>query len=116
MFTSVYGPSNLRLRNNFWIELTNIRSISNVAWLIGGYFNVVRSRAERKGRTFNHSISNKFNTFIHRNQLIDLRTHDGLFTWSNLRIRPSFACLDRFLCTTSWEIEFPNCLNKSLPR
>jgi hypothetical protein len=48
--------------------------------------------------------------------LIDLRTHDRLFTWSNLRIRPSFTCLDRFLCTTSWKIEFPNCLNKSLPK
>jgi hypothetical protein len=29
---------------------------------------------------------------------------------------PSLVCLDRFLCTLSWEREFSNCINKSLPR
>jgi hypothetical protein len=77
---------------------------------------VVRYRSERKGRTFNHSVSTKFNNFINNNQLIDLKSQDRRFTWSNMRIIPSMTCLDRFLCTTSWECKFSNCLNKSLPR
>jgi hypothetical protein len=116
MFTSVYGPNILSLRNIFWQKLRDIRSLSDVTWLVGGDFNVVRSRQERKRRTFNHSISNKFNLFINNNHLIDLKTTDRSFTWTNFRISPSFACLDRFLCTTSWESEFPNYISKSLPR
>jgi hypothetical protein len=33
-----------------------------------------------------------------------------------MRVSPSYACLDKFLCIISWEREFPKCLNKSLPR
>jgi hypothetical protein len=116
MFTSIYGLSTVNLRNNFWNELSNIRTLSNVAWLIGGNFNVIRYRSERKGMIFNHSVSIKFNNFINNNQLIDSRPQGRRFTWSNMRILPSPVCLDRFLCTTSWEREFPNCLNKLLPR
>jgi hypothetical protein len=80
MFTSVYGPTLLRLRNNLWSELSNTRLLSDVAWLIGKDFNVVRHRSERKGRSFNHSISKKFNNFINNNQLIDLKSNDRLYT------------------------------------
>jgi hypothetical protein len=97
-------------------ELTDIRNFSDVVWLIGGDFNVVRNKQERKERSYNHSISTKFNSFININHLLDLRPQDRLYTWSNLREYPSLACLDRFLCTLSWEREFPNCINKSLPR
>jgi hypothetical protein len=37
-----------------------------------GDFNLVRFRSERKEWSFNHSISNKFNSFIDTNQLINL--------------------------------------------
>jgi hypothetical protein len=80
MFTSVYGPTLLRLRNNLWSELSNTRLLSDVAWLIGKDFNVVRHRSERKGRSFNHSISKKINNFINNNQLIDLKSNDRLYT------------------------------------
>jgi hypothetical protein len=116
MFTSVYGPTTLRLRNNFWSELFNIRLLSDVVWIIQGAFNVIRNKSERKGRSYNYYISIKFNNFINNNQLIDLKSNDRLYTWSNLRKNPSLAYLDRFLCTTLWEREFSNCLNKSLSR
>jgi hypothetical protein len=61
MFTTVYGPTLLNLRNDFWNELNNIRTFFDVAWIIGGDFNVVRYRSERKGKFFNHSVSSKFN-------------------------------------------------------
>jgi hypothetical protein len=116
MYSTIYGSTINSQRNIFWQELSHIRSISNLPWLIGGDFNVVRYRSEKKGRSFNHSISNKFNSFINTHQLIDLKMTDRKFTWSNLRKLPSFACLDRFLCTTNWEHEFPYCISKSLPR
>jgi hypothetical protein len=102
LYTSVYGPTTPNLRNIFWRELSNIRQYSDVSWLIGGDFNVVRNRNERKGRTFNHSVSVKFNSFINSNNLIDLKVSDRKFTWSNMRDNPSFACLDRFLCIIPW--------------
>jgi hypothetical protein len=87
-----------------------------VAWLIGDDFNAVRTGLERKGNTFNHTISAKFNNFINTNVLIDLKSTDRLFTWSNLRYFPSCACLDRFLFFISWGREFPHCISKSLPK
>jgi hypothetical protein len=81
-----------------------------------GDFNVVRNKSERKGHTFNHSVSAKFNQFINSNHLIDLKSTDKLFTWSNLKYSPSCVCLDRFMCSISWENEFSYCLNKSLSR
>jgi hypothetical protein len=112
----VYALTSLGLRNQFWKELMNIRSISDAPWFIGGDFNMVRTRQERKGNTFNHSISRKFNSFISSHMLIDLRPKDRLYTWSNLRDNPSFTCLDRFFCSVTWEREFPGCISKSLPR
>jgi hypothetical protein len=99
MFTSVYAPTSIGMRKYFWKELADIRALSNVPWLIGGDFNMVRNRLERKGKIYNHSISIKFNSFIFTNMLIDFRPKDRLYTWSNLRDNPSFACLDRFLCS-----------------
>jgi exonuclease III len=46
MFISVYGPTVMNQRNLFWQELNIIRTFSNVVWLIGGDFNVVRYRSE----------------------------------------------------------------------
>jgi hypothetical protein len=63
MFILVYGPNTLSQRNEFWRELINIRTYFDVVWLIGGDFNVVRNRQERKDRTYNHLVSVKFNSF-----------------------------------------------------
>jgi hypothetical protein len=48
--------------------------------------------------------------------LIDLRSKDSLYIWSNLRENSSFACLDRFLCSNPWEKKILGCVSKSLPR
>jgi hypothetical protein len=89
MFTSIYAPTSIGMRKFFWKELTDIREQSNVPWLIGG---------------------------DSTNMLIDFRPKDRLYTWSNLRDNPSLACLDRFLCSITWEREFPLSVSKSLPR
>jgi hypothetical protein len=116
MYTTIYGSTRISLKNNFWLELQPIRNQYDLAWLIGGDFNVVRFRTERKGLFFNHSISRKFNSFISHNQLIDLKPTDRSYTWTNKRIRPSFALLNRFLCSITWENKFPDSTSKSLPR
>jgi hypothetical protein len=77
---------------------------------------MVRFRSERKCLTFKHTISRKFNSFVNNKQFIYLKHNDRSYKWSNLRIIPSFALLDRFLCSTSWENEFSLCISKSLPR
>jgi hypothetical protein len=58
----------------------DIRALSDAPWLIGGDFNMVRNMQERKGHTYNYSLSKKFNSFISSHMLIDLRPKDRLYT------------------------------------
>jgi hypothetical protein len=96
----------------------DIMALSHVPWLIGGDFNMVRNRQERKGHTNNCSISRKFIFFKSSHMLIDLRPKDRLYIIYMVKLRdnPSFAFLDRFLYSISWEKEFPGCISNSLSR
>jgi hypothetical protein len=116
LYTIVYGPPSPGQKSQFRKELQDIRVLSTLPWLVGGDFNVVRNKQERKGLTFNHSVSRKVNSFISENSLKDMRPRDRLYTWSNFISNPSFVCLDKFLCTIEWKNEFSNYLSKSLPR
>jgi hypothetical protein len=56
--------------------------------------------------------------FKSSHMLIDLRPKDRLYIIYMVKLRdnPSFAFLDRFLYSISWEKEFPGCISNSLFR
>lgn len=37
------------------------------------------------------------------------------YTWSNGQVNPTLTRIDRFFCTTEWELLFPSCYLHSLP-
>lgn len=116
LFTSIYGPSIARGRINLWKKLRNIKTYWQGAWLLSGDFNMVRYRNERKGKSYNHIVSRRFNAFINDMHLIDFKPNDRKFTWSNYRKIPSFALLNRFLVNIEWEKEVRFSITTSLLR
>lgn len=70
-YTAVYGPHIDSLRNLFWTELDDIKENWVGAWVVGGDFNVIRSRSEKKGVSFHYNTSVRFNDWILNNELID---------------------------------------------
>ena len=79
----VYGPAGNASKDDFWVELEDIRQKWNNPWLIMGDFNVVRFPSERLGcRRFSSSMR-EFSDFIENSHLLDLPLSGGTYTWSN---------------------------------
>lgn len=79
----VYGPAGNASKDDFWVELEDIRQKWNNPWLIMGDFNVVRFPSERLGcRRFSSSMRD-FSDFIENSHLLDLPLSGGTYTWSN---------------------------------
>lgn len=69
-------------------------------WIGGGDFNIIKSLEEKQGgRTRLDSDSSGFKQFLQDNQLMDIPTSNGTFTWSNKRRGAHHIAsrLDRFL-------------------
>ena len=47
--------------------------------------------------------------------LKEIRLNGRHFTWSNEQDSPTLTRIDRFLCTSDWELLFPSCFLHSLP-
>lgn len=84
--------------------------------MVNGDFNTARNIFERKDKTYNHSVSRRFNAFIDDMNFMDFKPQDRKFTWSNYRSKPSFALLDRFLVNLEWDKKFSFSYITSLPR
>ncbi|RVW29923.1 hypothetical protein CK203_100289 [Vitis vinifera] len=81
----VYGPNNLALRKDFWVELSNIVGLSHPRWCVGGDFNVIRRNSPLRSASY---------------------------TWSNMEENPVCKRLDRFLYSNEWEQVFPQSLQE----
>ncbi len=58
----------------------------------------------------------EFSDFIRDLNLVDLLLEGGLFTWSNTHTPPSMSVLDRSLISLGWEEDFPESVQRLLPR
>lgn len=108
LFTTVYGPLSFSDRASFLAELRAISTLGPSAWLVCGDFNLIRSRAEKQGVSFNFSLSNRFNVLIADLHLVEQPLLDRKFTWSRSISSTSKALLDRFFCTNDWLADYPN--------
>jgi len=69
-------------------------------WIGGGDFNIIKTMEEKKGgRIKLEGDSNGLREFIQNNQLMDIQTSNGVFTWTNKRRGTQHIAsrLDRFL-------------------
>lgn len=116
IYTVVYGPVLSSKRTAFFNELSLIHSYGIDAWLLIGDFNLIRTRSEKIGPSFNIALSNRFNSILARMQLLEISLSDRKFTWSKSVHSPSQALLDRAFCSVDWEAHYPSYHLSSLPR
>ncbi|GKU95921.1 hypothetical protein SLEP1_g9218 [Rubroshorea leprosula] len=99
-----------------WKEILDLMEVSDGGnWCIGGDFNAIRSREEKRGRHFNNTAMRDFNSFIDEAGLEDLPMSGRKFTWFKTD-GSAMSRLDRFLVSTGFLINFPDLIQKGLCR
>lgn len=101
LLTNVYFPRDLQKKLDLLHTLTTLNSSkSHPLWISGGDFDIITALEEKSGgRAKLEGDSIGFKDFIHENQLMDLQTSNGMYTWTNKRRGPQHIAsrLDRFL-------------------
>ncbi|XP_058757308.1 uncharacterized protein LOC131630545 [Vicia villosa] len=100
---NVYSPCSLSLKCNLWNSLLVLKDRFNDGeWLIGGDFNAVKNRGERKGRTAvgNHAEWDEVSSFINDIGLLDVSCKGKKFSWFSSDGRPK-SRIDRFLVSSN---------------
>lgn len=108
VISNIYRPANPRKKPHFLADQRH--------WILGGDFNLITNLQEKKRGTRKldaHSL--RFNSIIHNLKLVDVRTHNDLYTWNNKRIGTHAVAsrLDRFLLSKSI-VTFGGIYNASL--
>ncbi|KAL1174575.1 hypothetical protein V6Z11_A04G023300 [Gossypium hirsutum] len=86
---NIYAPNSSTDQRILWDEIIGLRNQFNSAWIIGGDFNVIRNRSERRNYKSNEEGSKEFGEFIDKCKLIDLSLVGGKFTWFGLGCKRS---------------------------
>lgn len=97
IISSVYGPSDSRLRGRFWCELDSIRSRWVGPWCIRGDWNITRFPSEKLDGGSTTAEMEAFLDWIDYHLLVDLQLGGAKFTRSNHQNPPMLSRLDRFL-------------------
>ncbi|XP_058775500.1 uncharacterized protein LOC131649760 [Vicia villosa] len=98
-FINIYSPCSLIDKRSLWAELLDWKQkLERGEWVIGGDFNSIKNRDERRGKeSLRRDVEmGEFGSFIENMELIDTQIIGGSFTW----IKPNGkACsrLDRIL-------------------
>ena len=104
---NVYGPVQDSRKTEFLHELESIVEEGKAAIMIGGDFNLVRSRQEKSTENVNERWMSGFNDFIAKSELREVHRTGGRFTWSNKQNLPIRVVLDRILISGDCEMNFP---------
>ncbi|GKV20736.1 hypothetical protein SLEP1_g30818 [Rubroshorea leprosula] len=115
-FLNVYAPCDSLGKKLLWKEILDLMEVCDGGnWCIGGDFNAIRSREEKRGRHFNNTAMRDFNSFIEEAGLEDLPLTGRKFTWFKSD-GSAMSRLDRFLVSTGFLINFPDLIQKGLSR
>lgn len=98
--TAVYGRPNPSIRKHLYVQLGEIAKTMQEPWLIGGDFNTILYRSEKKWGSFNRTDAyGLFHHWFHSNKLHDLQFKGSRFTWARGFL---FKRLDRAICNDVW--------------
>ena len=113
---NVYAQQGLRSKKALWESMLRIiRADLDVAWIVCGDFNEVRSAEERKGSVFDPLGASNFNSFISAAGLTDLMIGGRKFMWMNFN-GTKLSKLDRFLVNDFFVDKWPSANLIALPR
>ncbi|KAK8612419.1 hypothetical protein V6N13_092535 [Hibiscus sabdariffa] len=113
---NVYGPHEVGERSQMFDNLRKCIFDLQVPVIIGGDFNVVRTKEEKIGVSFQKKAMREFSGFIETMSLVDIPLVGGRFTWSNFREDPSFSRLDRFLISAEVLMLWFDVIQSILPK
>ncbi|GMI71546.1 hypothetical protein HRI_000823900 [Hibiscus trionum] len=109
---NLYAPNSHAERKILWEELREMLDRVKLPILIGGDFNIVRSKSEKSGVHFHRSAMEEFESFIGDVGIIDLPLAGGAYTWSSNWEVPVFCRLDRFLLSADILSKLPDITQK----
>ena len=115
-YTGVYGPQSRSDKLRFWEELCSIKDKWSGPWCVRGDFNEILYAHERSSGFSPSNSTEEFHSFINSCALVDLPLQGGDFTWSRGGEVPARSRLDRFLISVDWEDQFPDAIQRRLPR
>jgi hypothetical protein len=104
---AVYGLAQEDQKPTFLSELVNMGSRENLPLLVGGDFNILRSRDEKNNDNFNERWLFLFNAVIDGLNLREIEMLGRKFTWANSLAQPTYEKLDRILVAMDWEQKYP---------
>ncbi|KAK8605390.1 hypothetical protein V6N13_102172 [Hibiscus sabdariffa] len=110
----LYAPFVVTEQREFWEKVVTIILEKNVAWCVGGDFNMVRCVDERRGCVIGRREISDFCNFVEVAALSDVLLQGKLFTWFGSGNK--CGQLDRFLVSTDWFQRFDSLVVINLPR
>ncbi|PWA75817.1 RNA-directed DNA polymerase, eukaryota, Nucleotide-binding alpha-beta plait domain protein [Artemisia annua] len=110
---NVYAPQKIDDKRVVWKELERIIRQDSSLWIVGGDFNCVRDRSERKSSKFDAVSSNEFNDFLD-----DLDLHEYGLQGRKFTFVAGNKCsrIDRIFVSLNFVNEWPNAEYRALPR
>jgi hypothetical protein len=99
----VYGHAHHDESANFLRDLDVKICRTNVPFLIGGDFNLIRAMGDKNNDNIDVGLMTLFNDFIDFHQLRELVRSGERYTWTNKQLNPIMSVLDRVLVSTEWE-------------
>ncbi|XP_021980831.1 uncharacterized protein LOC110876981 [Helianthus annuus] len=114
-FLNVYAPQGVAAKKAVWEELSGIITGSDGLWIVGGDFNSVRFKEEKRNCSFKSTCAGNFNSFIFDTGLIDLDMRGSQFTWRSDNGK-KLSKLDRFLVNSDVLNLWPDARVQALPK
>lgn len=106
--TNVYAPANHVVTNLFLTKLRDLAPTITGPWLLLGDFNLIHQSMDQNNHRFDQRLASAFNDTISDLALDELPLLDRPYTWSNLRVEPTLARLDRVFLNSQMSSSFPN--------
>ncbi|XP_073353833.1 uncharacterized protein [Aegilops tauschii subsp. strangulata] len=102
--TTVYGPNDDGIREDFLQEMSSCAPPLGQAWLITGDFNMIYEARDKNNQHLNRRLMGRFRRALDFAGLREIKCKNRRFTWSNERENPSLCSIDKFFCNPDWEI------------
>jgi len=91
---------------HFLAKIKSCKQPNPDRWLILGDFNMILSAEDKNNSNINRRLMGAFRSTIEELELKEISLIGRKFTWSN---NVTHTRIDRFFCTTEWELMLPNC-------
>ncbi|KAJ0938354.1 putative RNA-directed DNA polymerase [Helianthus annuus] len=112
---NVYAPQGVAAKKEVWDSIASLINIYDGYWVVGGDFNAVRFREEKRNCSFKHLCASNFNSFIYETGLIEYDMRGRNFTWQSEN-GYKLSKLDRFLVNIEFFNKWPEARVQVLPR